>query len=69
MSRGIERMRTRLVAALAERERAEETQRNLFDLAPDAMVAVAGDGLIVMANARAVQLGLPRGRPGRPPRR
>ena len=62
MSRGIERMRTRLVAALAERERAEETQRNLFDLAPDAMVAVAGDGLIVMANARAGQLfGYPAG--------
>jgi PAS domain S-box-containing protein len=56
MSRGIERMRTRLVAALHERERAEETQRSLFDLAPDAMVAVARDGLIAMANARAVQV-------------
>jgi CheY-like chemotaxis protein len=40
LSRGVERMRTRLVAALNEREQAEESQRNLFDLAPDAMVAV-----------------------------
>jgi PAS domain S-box-containing protein len=56
MSRGIERMRTRLVAALSERERAEENQRNLFDLAPDAMVAVDKDGLITMVNARALRV-------------
>jgi PAS domain S-box-containing protein len=55
LSRGVERMRISLVAALAERERAEENVRNLFDLAPDAMVAVAGDGTITMANAQAVR--------------
>jgi PAS domain S-box-containing protein len=56
LSRGVERMRTRLVAALNEREQAEESQRNLFDLAPDAMVAVGRDGSITRANARAVQV-------------
>ena len=56
LSRGVELMRTRLVAGMAERERAAEGLRNLFDLAPDAMVAVAGDGLITMANAKAVQV-------------
>jgi len=56
LSRGVELMRTRLVAGMAERERAAEGLRNLFDLAPDAMVAVARDGLITMANAKAVQV-------------
>jgi PAS domain S-box-containing protein len=56
VSRGVERMRTRLVAALKEREQAEESQRNLFDLAPDAMVAVGRDGAVARANARAVQV-------------
>ena len=56
LSRGIELMRTRLLAALDEREQAQESLRSLFDLAPDAMVAVAGDGTIMMANAQAIQL-------------
>jgi PAS domain S-box-containing protein len=56
LSRGIELMRTRLVAALDEREQAEENLRSLFELAPDAMLAAAGDGSITMANAQAVQL-------------
>ena len=46
----------RLVDALAERERAEENLRRLFDVAPDAVIGVARDGSIVMANARAVEL-------------
>jgi PAS domain S-box-containing protein len=56
LSRDIELMRTRLVAALDERERAQDSARSLFDLAPDAMVAVAADGIITMGNAQAVQL-------------
>jgi PAS domain S-box-containing protein len=56
LSRGVELMRTRLVAALDERERAEESVRSLFDLAPDAMVASAADGTIMMANAQAAQM-------------
>jgi PAS domain S-box-containing protein len=56
LSRGVELMRTRLVAALAERERAQENQRNLFNLAPDAMLAVGRNGAILRANAQAVQL-------------
>jgi PAS domain S-box-containing protein len=56
LSRGVELMRTRLVAALNERERAQESLRNLFDLAPDAMIAAARDGSIMMANARAIQV-------------
>jgi PAS domain S-box-containing protein len=56
LSRGVERMRTRLVAALAERERAQANLRSLFDLAPDAMLSVAGDGTIITANAQAVRL-------------
>jgi HAMP domain-containing protein len=39
LSRGVELMRTKLVAALSEREQAQESLRNLFDLAPDAMSA------------------------------
>jgi PAS domain S-box-containing protein len=56
LSRGVELMRTKLVAALSERERAQESLRNLFDLAPDAMFAMASDGSITMANARAIQV-------------
>lgn len=56
LSRGVERMRTRLVEALREQERARESMRSVFDLAPDAMVAVAADGTITMANAQAVRL-------------
>ena len=56
LSRGVERMRTRLVAALDERERAQESLRGLFDLAPDAMLAAAPDGTIMMANVKAVEV-------------
>jgi PAS domain S-box-containing protein len=56
LSRGVGRMRTRLLESLDERERAQENLRSLFDLAPDAMVASAADGTIKMANAQAVQL-------------
>ncbi len=56
LSRGIELMRTRLLAALHEREQAQESLRSMFELAPDAMLAVAGDGTVMMANAQAVQL-------------
>jgi len=55
LSGDIELMRTRLADALAERERAEENLRRLFDLAPDAIIGVARDGSIVMANARALR--------------
>jgi PAS domain S-box-containing protein len=53
---GIDLMRGRLVAALAQRERAELRLRSLFDAAPDAMIAVEPGGLIAMANERALQL-------------
>jgi PAS domain S-box-containing protein len=56
LSRGVELMRTRLVLALIEGERAKENLANLFELAPDAMIALAGDDSIAMANARAGQL-------------
>jgi PAS domain S-box-containing protein len=56
LGRSAELMRTRLVAALAERERAEERFRHLFDAAPDAMVAIAADGTVVMANRQAAEL-------------
>ena len=56
LSSGVELMRTRLVAALSERERAQDNLRSLFNLAPDAMLSVARDGSIIMANAQAVQL-------------
>ena len=62
LGRGIELMRTRLVKALAARERAEERFRGLFDGAPDSMIAVAPDGSIAMANERAMQMfGYPAG--------
>ncbi len=56
LGRSTELMRTELVAALTEQERAEQRFRRLFDAAPDAMIAVGPDGSIVMANTRAVQL-------------
>jgi PAS domain S-box-containing protein len=56
LASGIEVMRTKLVQALTARERAEQRFRGLFDGAPDPMIAVAADGSVAMANARAVQL-------------
>jgi PAS domain S-box-containing protein len=56
LGRGMELMRLRLVAALAEREQAEQRFRRMFDTAPDAMIAVAADGSIAMANTQAVRL-------------
>jgi PAS domain S-box-containing protein len=56
LGRGMEAMRNRLVTALAQRERAEQRFRRLFDTAPDATIAVAADGSIAMANARAQAL-------------
>ncbi|MGH3202016.1 MAG: PAS domain S-box protein [Streptosporangiaceae bacterium] len=63
LARGIELMRTELVKALTARERAltareraEQRFRGLFDGAPDPMIAVAPDGSIAMANARAGRL-------------
>jgi PAS domain S-box-containing protein len=62
ISRSIERMRTRLVASLAGRERAEEGFQRLFDSAPDPLIAVSSDGEVVMANLPAVRLfGYPLG--------
>ncbi len=49
-------MRVALVASLAERQQAEQRFRWLFDSAPDAMIAVASDGSIAMANTQAVRL-------------
>jgi PAS domain S-box-containing protein len=56
LGHGIELMRTRLVTALAEGRRAEQRFRRLFEVAPDAMIAVASDGRVVMANTQAEQL-------------
>jgi PAS domain S-box-containing protein len=56
LGRGIELMRTKLVNALTSRERAEQHFRGLFESAPDPMIAVAADGSIAMANARAARL-------------
>jgi PAS domain S-box-containing protein len=53
LGRSTELMRTRLVAALAEAERAEERFRGLFESSPDAILTVAADGSIVTANAQA----------------
>jgi len=56
LARSTELMRTRLVAALAERERAEQGFRRLFETAPDASLAVRQDGSIVMVNTQAERL-------------
>jgi len=56
LGRATERMRTRLVAALAEAERAEDSFRGLFESSPDALVTVAGDGTIAMVNAHAERM-------------
>ena len=62
LGRNVEQMRTTLAAALAERERAKENLRRLFDLAPDAVLGVARDGSIVLANAEALRaFGYPAG--------
>ncbi|HEX4253874.1 MAG TPA: PAS domain S-box protein [Streptosporangiaceae bacterium] len=56
VGRSTELMRMRLVATLAEREQAEFRFRQLFDGAPDAMLAVEWDGSVTMANTRAVRM-------------
>jgi len=62
LGHGVEQMRTRLAVALAERQRAEQRFRRLFDSAPDAMIAVTADGSIAMANTRAaLTFGYPPG--------
>ncbi len=53
---GMELMRDRLVTALADRERAEQHIRSLVDAAPDAVIRVAADGSIAMANAKAADM-------------
>jgi PAS domain S-box-containing protein len=53
---GIELMRVRLVTALAEQQIADQRFRRLFEVAPDAMIALGPDGSITMANAQAEQL-------------
>jgi PAS domain S-box-containing protein len=52
---GMELMRSRLVTALTEQREAEQRFRRLFEVAPDAMIAVAPDGLVTMANTQAEQ--------------
>jgi hypothetical protein len=56
VGRAIELMRMRLVATLAEREQAEFRFRQLFDVAPDAMIAIEWDGSVTMANTQAVRM-------------
>ena len=53
---GMELMRSRLVTALTEQRGAEQGFRRLFEVAPDAMIAVAPDGLVTMANTQAEQI-------------
>ena len=62
LARSTEHMRAELVTALADRQRAEHRFRRLFDAAPDATVAVAADGTIIIANPQAEALcGYPPG--------
>ncbi len=56
VGRSIEMMRMRLVTTLADRERAEFRFRQLFDAAPDAMIAIEWDGSVTMVNTQAVRL-------------
>jgi len=53
LGRSTERMRTRLVAALADAAQAEVQLRWLFEASPNATLAVAADGSIVMVNEQA----------------
>jgi hypothetical protein len=62
LGRSTELMRMHLVAALSAREQAEFRFRQLFDAAPDAMIAIEWDGSVTMANTQAVRLfGYPAG--------
>ncbi len=56
LGRSVELMRTRLAAALAAAEQAEEGFRGLFESSPDATLTVAADGLIVMVNEQAERM-------------
>ena len=56
LGRSTDLMRTRLVAALADREQAEQRFRHLFESSPDATLAVATDGSIAMVNAQAERM-------------
>ncbi len=56
LGRSTELMRTSLVGALADRARAEEGFRRLFESSPDATLTVAADGSIVMVNAQAERM-------------
>ena len=56
LGRAAELMRTRLVAALTDAERAEQRFRGLFQSSPDAAMTVAADRSIVMANMQAERL-------------
>jgi PAS domain S-box-containing protein len=56
LARSTEHMRIRLVSALAERERAEQGFRRLFEAAPDATLAIATDQTVAIANAQAEAL-------------
>jgi len=62
LARSTEHMRTRLVSALAERERAEQGFRRLFEAAPDATLAIATDQTVAIANTQAeTMFGYPPG--------
>jgi PAS domain S-box-containing protein len=62
LGRSTELMRMRLVTTLDGREQAEFRFRQLFDAAPDAMIAIEWDGSVTMANTQAVRLfGYPAG--------
>ncbi len=56
LGRSAELMRTRLVAALAAAERAEQGFRGLFESSPDATLTLAADGSIGMVNAQAERM-------------
>jgi PAS domain S-box-containing protein len=56
LARSTEHMRTRLLSALAERERAEQGFRRLFEAAPDATLAIAMNQTVAIANAQAEAL-------------
>jgi PAS domain S-box-containing protein len=61
LGRSMETMRSRLYAALTDRQEAERRYRGLLEASPDAAVHVTGDGTIVLVNAQAERLfGYPR---------